>query len=304
MSPLDLHLVDFLLHHLRMYRNWRSMKPQHFKQWKQRYVFELQFGNKDQIPFSLPGGIQIMLEKNNQLSFAIYQGFEEDELAFVQDFLQPGMGFLDIGANVGLFSLHAAKILNGSAPCIAVEPASKTRQKLEENLALNHLKQVQILPLAFSDTQGELPLLLAEDGFDAFHSFAQPFMGGQIGQEMVQTQTLDNWTQDNPELAASIRLVKLDVEGWEVKVLKGAANWLAQPNAPILLVEFTEANARQAGHSCVELSESLFQLGYTLFRYQPKTKTLLPEPPGKTYDYCNLLAIKDPNQVREQLNAK
>lgn len=304
MSHLDLHLVDFLLHRLRMYRNWRSMKPQHFKQWKQRYEFELQFGNKDRIPFSLPGGIQIMLEKNNQLSFAIYQGFEEEELAFVQDFLRLGMGFLDIGANVGLFSLYAAKILKDSAPCIAVEPASKTRQKLEENLGLNHLSQVQILPLAFSDAQGELPLLLAEDGFDAFHSFAQPFMGGQMGQEIVQTQTLDNWSQENPDLAAAIRLIKLDVEGWEVKVLKGAAHWLAKRDAPILLVEFTEANARQAGHSCVELSETLFQLGYTLFRYQANTKTLLPEPPGKTYDYCNLLAIKDPNQVREQLNAK
>lgn len=304
MSKLDLHLVDFLLHRLRMYRNWRSMKPQQFKQWKQRYVFELQFGNKDRIPFPLPGGIQIMLEKNNQLSFAIYQGFEEDELAFVQDFLRPGMGFLDIGANVGLFSLHAAKILKGSAPCIAVEPASKTRQKLEENLALNHLSHVQILPLAFSDTQGESPLLLAEDGFDAFHSFAQPSFGGQVGHEMVQTQTLDNWRRENPELAAEIRLVKMDVEGWEVKVLQGATDWLSQPQAPILLVEFTEINARQAGHSCAELSETILKLGYSLFRYHAKTKSLLPEPAGKTYDYCNLLAIKNPKLVGQILNSK
>jgi FkbM family methyltransferase len=304
MKNLDLHLADFLLHRLAIYRNWRGMKPQHFKQWKQRYLFELLFGKKDRIPFALTGSLQIMLEKNNQLSFAIYKGFEEEELAFVQDFLRPGMGFLDIGANVGLFSLYAAKILNGSAPCIAVEPASKTRKKLEENLALNSISHVQILPWAFSDMQGELPLILAEDGFDAFNSFAPPSIGGQIGHEMVQTQTLDNWYIENPDFAAAIRLVKMDVEGWEVKVLQGASDWLSQPQAPILMVEFTEINARQAGHSCVELSENILKLGYTLFRYQAKTKSLVPEPAGKTYDYCNLLAIKNPKQVDQILNSK
>jgi FkbM family methyltransferase len=304
MKQVDLHIADFLMHRVQIYRHWRRLKPQHFKAWKQRYLFDLQFGNSDRISFSLPGGIRIMLEKNNQLSFAIFNGFEEDELAFVWGFLKPGMGFLDIGANVGLFSLHAAKILQGSAPCLAVEPASKTRSKLQENLALNNIQDVQILPWAFSDKTGELPLQLAEEGFDAFNSFAKPFMGGKTGHEIVQTKTLDEWSLESPDLANSIRLVKLDVEGWEVKVLQGGRNWLAQERAPVFLVEFTEANAQHAGHTCTELFDFLLNLGYSWFRYLPKTKTLVPEPAGNTYDYCNLIAVKDLGQVRAYLNSK
>ena len=303
MKNLDLQVVDFCLHHFLIYRKWRSLKPQHFKAWKARYLFEIAFGAESKIPFDQPDGVKIMLEKNNQLSFAIHQGFEQDELDFVRHYLTPGMGFLDIGANIGLFSLTAAKILAGSAPCLAVEPASSTRLRLEENIQLNNQgPYIQILPWAFSDAHGELPLKLAQEGFDAFHSFAHPFMGGQDGVEMVSTQTLDQWKNQNTDLAEKIRLIKIDVEGWEANVLKGGRNWLSQDNAPVLLVEFTEANAQQAGYSCIHLSNLLSELGYRLFRYHPKSKSIKPEPPQQTYDYQNLLAIKNENQVLAQLN--
>ena len=89
-------------------------------------------------------------------------------------------------------------------------------------------------------------------------------------------------------------MIKIDVEGWEGRVLAGGFETLSRLDAPILQVEFTEQAARTAGSSCEKLYRNLVQLGYRMFIYDAKSRCLIDEPVRENYPYLNLIAAKDP----------
>lgn len=295
---IDLHIADFLLKRLTIYRNWRTLKSYHYKTWLERFNFENLFGSADSIPFSLPNGVRIMLYKDNILSKEIFKGFEEDELDFLNHFLHAGDTFLDIGANVGLFSIYAANKVGNTGHVHAFEPSSTTYGRLQENIQLNSFSQIiESFHQGLSSEKGALQLSIANTGFDAFNSFAAPTLGGLASYEEVPVTTLDEHMMQHNLAPGQIALAKIDVEGWEVEVLKGAKNTLGSSDAPVLIIEFTEMNARNAGTTCAELSYCLRDLGYTLYTYNRANSTLKLEPFGKSYDYMNLIAIKGDREV-------
>ena len=118
--------------------------------------------------------------------------------------------------------------------------------------------------------------------------------------EKIQTQTLDTYIQtiQNPE---KISLLKIDVEGWEIPVLEGGKDFLSHANAPILLVEFTEQNAINAGYSCKDLYNLIISYGYSLYSYNANTNELILESLREEYPYVNLIAIKDIESVYSRI---
>lgn len=292
MTNLDLHLVDFLLNKLTIYRHWRTLPSVKFKVWRERYEFELLFNGRPTTVHQISKELKIHLDKSSILSFEIYKGFEEDEIDFVKRFLKRGACFMDVGTNVGLFTLHASRSVGDSGKVISFEPSSETVVKLKKNLEVNAIKNVEVVQKGLSDQEGVLELTLANEGFDAFNSFATPTLGGAISSEQVEVTTVDNFLASKGLAPKDIDLMKVDVEGWELPIMKGGFKTFSDPQAPVLLVEFTEKNANNAGFTCVELSEYIASFGYELFIYDRKNRTLTKEPVGKTYDYQNLICVK------------
>jgi FkbM family methyltransferase len=290
---IDLHIVDFLLHRLTIYRKRRTLKPERFKAWKAQYDFDNYLGDSEKSVFQFANGVRMVLYKDNKLSYEIFHGFELDEIDFVNRFLQQGDTFIDIGTNVGLFSLHASAIVGESGKVISFEPSSATIRRLEENIALNRCTNIEVVPKGLSSSVGTLELVVAGNGYDAFNSFATPSMGDITDREKVEVTTLDTFAALRKIAPKDVKLMKIDVEGWELHVLKGGEVFFNHDDAPVLLVEFTETNAKNAGTSCIELGRSLQELGYTLYTYDARLKQLKPEPFGKTYAYQNLVASKN-----------
>jgi hypothetical protein len=87
-------------------------------------------------------------------------------------------------------------------------------------------------------------------------------------------------------------MMKIDVEGWENRVLDGASAKLAASDAPLLQVEFTDAAAHSAGSSCGALYQHLLDLGYIVYRYDRAGNQLVPEGLRANYPYDNLYATK------------
>lgn len=270
------------------------MKPHHFQAWKARYDFDNLFGSSDKAVHVFENGVKMHLYRDNKLSFEIVNGFELDEVDFVNRYLGKGDTFVDIGTNVGLFSLHAATSVGIEGRVISFEPSTVTVSRLKDNIQLNGLGNIEIIQAGLSSEKGELELTVAGDGYDAFNSFAVPFMGSSMSKELVQVMTLDGFMSSRKIAPADVRLMKIDVEGWELHVLRGAADFLGHSDAPVLLVEFTEANAKSAGSSCIELGNTLGALGYQLYTYDAVARTFSVEPFGQTYSYRNLIASKQP----------
>ena len=158
-------------------------------------------------------------------------GFEEAELALAASILDERTDvFVDIGANVGLYTLLA---LGKGVPVIAVEPSQKNLRRLRRNLQLNGHENVSVFPVALAREAGVLGLYNEETGASLIPGWA----GGQLAAtELVPVLTLDQVFK-TADLRDQSVFVKMDVEGAEVEVLAGATEVLDREPDTIWLIE-------------------------------------------------------------------
>jgi FkbM family methyltransferase len=249
----------------------------------------------------LQPGVRMQIYFGGELSRFVFQGdFEIDERIFLNAFLRPGDTFVDIGANLGLFSLIAAHLVGPQGRVHAFEPSAKTFGRLKANMELNRFQNVTLHDLALSDSAGRQEMVMAVDGMDAWNSLAKPYMGGNYTTETITTDTWDSFAEAHG-LGSGVTLMKIDVEGWEAPVLAGARRMLSKPDAPVLQVEFTDDAAKAAGHSCADVYRMLEEFGYRLYRFEPDQRRLVHDPLRTEYPYLNLFAVKDLAAVTARL---
>lgn len=280
----------------RLQQEWRQFITRKRLKW-----WESQVDKREHFETIIQRGVQMRLYFDSQLSRAVFcSRFEWQEQDFLNAFLKPGDVFVDVGANIGLFTLIAAHRVENTGHVYAFEPCSKTHCRLLENVQLNQFTNVSTHQLALSNCSDQREMTISRDGFDAWNSLAQPIAGKSFATEKVQCTTWDDFAQEN-DLVGRVTMVKIDVEGWEKHVLKGGAEALSRADAPVLQVEFTEQAALSAGSSCEELYHLLEDLGYHMFVYDALSKVLVPDPLRKSYPYLNLIAAKQPESVVTRL---
>jgi len=181
--------------------------------------------------------------------------FEPGLTAFTASWLRPGDTFVDVGANHGYFSLLAATIVGSSGRVIAFEPHADARARMRVQLEWNGLDgRVDVQPLALSDRTGTATM------HQAHHAALASIVPDQspvraaatFGDAFeVPTATFDEWRADHA--IGSIRLMKVDVEGAELLVLRGMTQTLASGLQAIVLETTPESAAdrllRDAGYS-------------------------------------------------------
>jgi FkbM family methyltransferase len=168
-----------------------------------------------------------------------------------KSFLHPGTLFVDVGANVGLYSLWAADL--GSA-VISVEPDPEARMALEENAALNGYR-FEIIPAALSREAGVLRFTRGRGAMN--HLVSEDSREGVE----VEVQTLDDVLGDR-----TAHGVKVDVEGAERLVLEGAPRAIEQGRIPVMQLEWNWASMRIFGEGRRVVAELLTSSGYEFYR--------------------------------------
>jgi FkbM family methyltransferase len=288
-NSFDVRVINFIVRQLDKYvrsKNERN-KINSDKVWSQL------FGSQDNIIHKLDGDIKIKLYKDSVLSKFIYDNFETSEIDFLNIFLKEGDCFVDIGANIGLFSLYASKKVGVAGEVISFEPASTTYKRLLENIQLNHNQNIRPFHLGLSDKDEILDLNVSLDGHEAWNTFVPTTDNKFSLKEKVRVQAFDHFIRENSIDINKISLIKLDVEGFEINVFKGSNDLLSSLNAPAFLVEFTDENAISAGNCCHELYKFLLRYNYFWYTYDPIRKKLEEEPMRLNYPYNNLIAIKN-----------
>jgi FkbM family methyltransferase len=196
--------------------------------------------------------------------------FEPNEFAFLDRTLRRGMTFVDVGANDGLYTLFAARRVGSRGRVVAVEPSSRERGNLERNLALNRLKNVTVVPAALAAEAGRADLQIApavHGGHNTLGGFAHEGVTA-IAAEPVAVETLDAVAQ---RLAlGKVDVIKIDVEGAEVKVLAGGRE-LLKASRPVLLIEANEQALRKQATSTEEMLALLGSLNYEIFVFSDAT---------------------------------
>ncbi|MFN7674455.1 FkbM family methyltransferase [Flavobacterium sp.] len=268
-------------------RNFQKRQDDKLKQVANKQWNNL-FNGKDFFEYNLYDYAKINLYKDSVLSRLIWNNFEKDETDYMCKVLKKGDVFVDIGSNIGLFSLIASKIVGNEGKVICFEPSPLTYTRLKENVTINNYNNLDVRNLGLSDSIGELAFYVSNNGYDAWNSFS-PSADNKLELSIkVPVSTLDFELSDIDK--SKIKLVKIDVEGWEKFVLQGAKDFLINFN-PIVMVEFTEQNTFNSGYPVHEIYDIMNSYGYTWYRLQ-KGELVLEEK-KLYYPYDNLVAIKN-----------
>ena len=232
--------------------------------------------------------LKINLYKDSILSKLIYEGFEKEETGYVISKLNEGDIFIDIGTNIGLFSLIASQIVGEKGKVISFEPTPSTFSRLIENIEINNLKNIDARNIGLSDKSDELTFYMSKNGHDAWNSFA-PSLDNKLEKEIKVPESTLDFELENID-KSKITLVKIDVEGWEKFVLYGGKDFFVNYN-PIVMVEFTEENTFNAGYAVHDIYDIMQDFGYVWHKiYDGK---LVLESKKMHYPYDNLIAIKN-----------
>ena len=255
------------------------------------------FKEQPEFLYALDGDVKIKMHRESILDRWIYNdGFEKDEAFFLNRLLKKGDTFVDVGSNVGYFTLQASKAVGNEGNVVCFEPSPVTYKRLLENIALNGFKNITAVNKGLSDKEGKMSLNISESGYDAWNTFAAVSDNKFHSTVSVEVSTLDKELSNFDK--GKISLVKIDVEGWEKFALLGSKDFFTT-YSPVLMIEFTEENTYAAGYFVQEIYDILAGWGYQWFRFE--NKTLTPEPRRLHYPYDNLIATKDIELLRSKL---
>lgn len=171
-----------------------------------------------------------------------YSGaYESGTLDVIKKCLREGDTFIDVGAHIGLMSLFASQLVGERGMVYSFEPSSDTCGILQRNIKLNAINNVHVCNFALGskrntailyknrDNRGSTSLIFFEDS----------------DREEILIQSLDGFAMEND--LQGLRMVKIDVEGWELEVLKGSKRLLGAPVAPIICIEYSNLHPQKNG---------------------------------------------------------
>jgi FkbM family methyltransferase len=248
-----------------------------------------------QFVFRLHGGARMKMRYDyGSPALAFYLGlYEHASMSFLLRYLRPGDVFADVGANVGVYTVLAAAVCE--ARVHAFEPVTSAREALIDNIALNGISdKITVHASGVGALAGTSLITTDRHGGNMI---VRAGLGGQL--EEVAIVTLDH-----AMTSASPVLVKIDVEGFEEEVLRGAPKTLADPRVNALLVE---AICREPGDAerIARIVNLLECAGFHAYRFDPYSDTL-----SRCIGRCefvgpddqNLLFVRDIAEATRRLN--
>ena len=242
----------------------------------------IQYLNPKPRIYSWVNGLHFYAEKGDAgiVGNIYYQLMDYEESMFVLKELNKNDLFVDAGANVGHFTLLAAGVAN--VEVIAVEPIKNTFLKLKKNVDLNELsKRVKLFNIGLSDTIGTLHFI---NNMNVMNK-----VSNNVGENTteVEVTTLDILLKDqNPTL------IKIDVEGFEYFVLKGAKKVLRKPSLKFLMIEFNNSG-KSFGISDDEVFKFVLEHGFIPVKYDVENSKLVPISGYNTSKFNTLFVKED-----------
>ncbi len=196
-----------------------------------------------------------------------YFDYHEPEIfRFLDKYLKPGMTFIDVGANIGVYTLFAGKRVGLKGKVIAFEPQPETFNRLIENIELNRLTNIVAKQVAVGETSGKVEIVKHTDTSKSYTRIIRPTID-QGSQDLsiyaINMISLDKYLCSHQFV--KIDYLKIDVEGFELNVLKGAKHILEKLIPSIIEVELIDEFQKRCGNSIKMVLNFLSNLGYHFF---------------------------------------
>lgn len=235
----------------------------------------------------------------NQTLF-LYGTFEISQTRLIQSVLRPGMTFLDIGANIGYYTVIGAHLVGPTGRVHCFEPHAGIRTRLHDNIVRNGYQNVTVHAEALSDHTGTVTFFAVnEDDENQGTSSILPGSGRRAG-EPVPSLTLDDFLAGVGP--GRVDVIKMDVEGAELQVIAGARRTLTADDAPALIFEAADLTpiARALGALGYRVKRHHYTLAHGLQLLDPEEEF---EDIFGGYEAPNYFAAKDDGVFKAAIDA-
>jgi FkbM family methyltransferase len=213
---------------------------------------------KKPFTYQLLNGKKIKFYTDGQIAKGIYTGgFEKLELELFQKILRTGMNVIDAGANIGLYSTIASNIIGSTGKIWAFEPSKENYNLLVKNLQLNHCDNVSPHNSGLGDKINQTLTLRKDAGYGDAEKYINPEdfvldkslenVGEIETTENVKLTTIDIFMEKNS--IQTVDFIKIDTEGYEYFILKGAKQLIKSNPQIIFLMECTILGNERMGLS-------------------------------------------------------
>jgi FkbM family methyltransferase len=235
-------------------------------------------------------GVRWDLDLTEMVDFNIFylKSYERFTSRRIMQFARPGGTFIDVGANIGYFTMRAARQLGVNGHVHAFEPMRRAYDRLVRHVTLNHLDNVTTHRLIVTDRSRGPQTVTFRNSWKMFGAAPEP-----QAPEQIETVSLDDYA---PRLGLSrLDVMKIDVDGYEYKVLQGARETLRR-FGPALVLEIGGYTMNAVGDSVADLVGLLEGLGYrfyserTLRRFWSTTQLIASIPSDAT---INVVCLRE-----------
>jgi FkbM family methyltransferase len=222
---------------------------------------------RQQVPLVVPwyDGLRVQLYLSNDTSKQLFVGgcVEPNEFALLGEFLAPGLTFLDLGANEGLYTVFAAQRVGVTGRVWSVEPSKRELTRLHQNIELNGFENIRTIPVALGDMTGFMDMRIAEDEHAGHNTLGEFVYDTHLARcERVPVRRLDDLLRE--EGLDRLDVLKVDIEGAEAALLRGATAVLREMR-PLILMEVLEPALRQQGADPRYVLQALHAADYRVY---------------------------------------
>jgi FkbM family methyltransferase len=227
-------------------------------------------------------------ERPNEKTILDYFGqrqlYEHEVCSLLTRALQPGDTFIDVGANAGYFTVMAGLLVGKKGNVLAIEPGDNTLNRLDDNIILNALENVKVSSNPISDHEGFVEFWLNDQNSGGNSLWPpqnfSPNAGSTQQKLRLHATTLDRLLLEGYPSWPPPKLIKIDTEGAEHNVLRGAEQLLFNHRIPYIVAELHEPGLEQMHSSQTELREYMYGLGYDTYILYPDGSLPKLIPPG------------------------
>jgi FkbM family methyltransferase len=254
----------------------------------------IRFKNRDDLVFDLD------LNDHVQKRIYCYHYFEKEYIRYIKNCLLPGDTAIDVGAHVGQYSLIAAKLVGSKGKVYSFEPNSITAECLRRNIKLNSFYNIKVIQKAVTSKMGKriyYPSLDKGNIGSGTLVCRQPVSDNSFnlsGNLEVDSISLDEYSANNG--IDQCRLLKIDVEGYEMEVLKGAEKLLERNPDIIIMCELSDENLSFMGIVSRDVIDYMSDLGFECYMFSKYINRLVKPAATRRFSIENVIFKKHENQ--------
>lgn len=242
-------------------------------------------------------GYRLFLDEADSLKLSMNGSYEIFETELIKRLVQPADRVVDIGANIGYYSLLMSGLVGSKGKVYAFEPDPTNLDLLRRNIDFNNRENIVVVPEAVANRQGFSQFYVSDNNRGA-HSLEATEALTAAGE--VAITSLDHYFKSN---RSNISLIKMDIQGAEYKALVGMKQVLVQNPQLILITEYWPYGLEKSGVAPKDYLRAIESLGFQIYEIHENTrrikqldKTSLHKNLVGKNRFTNLMAARSENK--------